>query len=134
MRRAAAGRGVLAALLIVGGLLHFVAPARYTGIIPAWLPSPMPLVLLSGVAEVAGGVLLLSRWRPPLVRWYLVLLLLAILPANVEMLRQGVVRGAPSWGLLLLWLRLPLQAVLIWWGWRLTASPTPTVTGAAGPV
>jgi uncharacterized membrane protein len=45
--------------------------------------------------------------------------LVAVFPANVEMLRQSYAAAEPSslWKVAL-WIRLPLQGVLIWWiGW-----------------
>ena len=50
----------------------------------------------------------------------LVLLLVAVFPANVEMLRLARARGGPAWVEAVLWLRLPLQIVLIWLAWRLS--------------
>ena len=44
-------------LLFVGaGLLHFLRPETYLRIMPPALPAPRLLVLLSGAAEVAGGL------------------------------------------------------------------------------
>ena len=50
----------------------------------------------------------------------LVLLLIAVFPANLEMLRQARLRNGPGWLEAVLWLRLPLQVVLIWLVWRLS--------------
>jgi uncharacterized membrane protein len=46
--------------------------------------------------------------------------LIAVFPANVEMLQVYRSRGVSPAADLLLWLRLPLQGVLIWWAWRLS--------------
>jgi len=47
--------------------------------------------------------------------WGLVLLLLAVFPANVYMLQtHGAGLSVPLW---VLWLRLPLQLVLMAWVW-----------------
>jgi uncharacterized membrane protein len=105
-------------MFIAAGVLHFVTPAPYLAIMPPWLPAPALLVQISGVAEVMGGVgLLLPRWRRAAGSG-LIVLLLAILPANVQMLLNYQARGAPSGEITLLWLRLPLQLLLIaavWW-------------------
>ena len=50
----------------------------------------------------------------------LILLLGAILPANVQMLIDARAADKPSWWLTLLWLRLPLQGVLAAWIWRVS--------------
>lgn len=73
------------------------------------------LVYLSGVAEVLGGAgVLMPRWRRT-ARLGLILLLVAVFPANVQMLVEARAAGAPVWAEVLLWLRLPLQGVLIAW-------------------
>jgi uncharacterized membrane protein len=57
-------------------------------------------------------------------------LLFAIFPANLEMLRQAYVFHASQTWQVALWLRLPLQGVLIWWlirlGSRSPTGPKPT--------
>jgi len=50
---------LMAALYVLAGLNHFRNPAFYMQIMPPWLPWHYPLVLLSGVAEVIVGILLL---------------------------------------------------------------------------
>jgi uncharacterized membrane protein len=50
--------------------------------------------------------------------WGLVVLLVAVMPANVWMVQHPErYPGIPIW---VLWVRLPLQGVLIWWAWRYT--------------
>lgn len=118
--------GVLRVLLALGfiaaGVLHFVKPAPYLAIMPPWLPAHALLVQISGVAELAGGIgLLLPRWRRA-AGIGLIVMLIMILPANVQMLLNYQARGAPSTEIVLLWLRLPLQLVLIWAVWRVSRS------------
>ena len=118
------GRILYGVLFIAAGLLHFVIPAQYRAVMPPYLPAPAALVALSGLAEIAGGAgLLIPRWRQA-AGVGLILLLLAVFPANVEMLRQYRARGASAPVEALLWLRLPFQGVLIWWAWRFSR-PTP---------
>jgi uncharacterized membrane protein len=50
----------------------------------------------------------------------LIIVLVAVFPANVEMLRSAQSRGASPLFIAACWLRLPLQAVLIWWVWRVS--------------
>lgn len=108
-------RTILALAFLGAGITHFVAPEAFVRIVPPWLPAPLLLVYLSGAAEIAGGLGLLlpatRRWAA----WGLVLLLIAVFPANVYMLQShGAGLKVPLWAL---WLRLPLQAVLIGWVW-----------------
>lgn len=108
---------VLALFFIVAGLNHFRDPAPYLGMMPKWLPWPDKLHLIAGAAEVAGGLgVLIPALRRP-AAWGLLLLLVAIFPANLQVALHGW-PGAPfavaPW---MLWARLPLQAVLMAWVW-----------------
>jgi uncharacterized membrane protein len=113
-------RSSLAVFFIVAGTLHFVVPGYYRGIVPSYLPFPATLVAVSGAAEIAGGAGLLLPWLRQAAGIGLIVLLIVLLPANVEMLQSSRATGGPWWQELLLWLRLPFQAVLAWWVWRLS--------------
>ena len=103
---------------VVAGGLHFAAPAIYEEIMPPYLPLHRELVYLSGAAEMLGGAgLLPQRTRRPAGIW-LVLLLIAVLPANVQMLLDARAAKKPPWWVALLWLRLPIQPLLMWWVWK----------------
>ena|SRR3982750_2399130 len=121
LRRSASSpvsRIVLAILFVFAGTMHFVIPDSYVRIMPGWLPAHRALVLVSGACEIAGGAgLLIPRVR----RWAgigLVLLLLAVWPANVQMWMNARAAHQPPWAQALLLLRLPMQIVLILWVWR----------------
>lgn len=109
---------ITAIAFIVAGVLHFVMPRAYTSIMPAYLPSPLMLVYVSGVFEVLGGAGLLLPATRTLAAASLILLLLAVFPANVEMLRLAQARDAGTLVIAAYWVRLPLQPLLIWWVWR----------------
>jgi uncharacterized membrane protein len=109
---------VLAALFAFAGTMHFVIPASYVSIMPRALPMPLALVYLSGAAEIAGGLGLLPRRTRRAAGIGLVLLLVAVWPANLQMLLNAQAAGAPAWQQALLMLRLPLQLLLIFWLWR----------------
>ena len=126
-------RYVMGVLYIVAGVMHFVAPKMYAQIVPPSFPRPLELVYLSGVAEIALGVgVLIPRTRRH-AAWGLVLLLLAVFPANVHMATSDFeLRSVPNrFGGLsdaALWARLPLQGVLVLWAWwytRPTADHSP---------
>ncbi len=109
---------VLAAVFAAAGVLHFVAPGPYEQIVPRWLPAPRALVYLSGLAELCGGLGVAYGPTRQAAGWGLMLLLLAVFPANVQMLSAARAGGAASWWQAALWLRLPLQPLLMWWVWR----------------
>lgn len=109
----------LGAFFIVAGVAHFVAPQLYDPMMPSWLPeaSHRPLIYLSGGAEIAGGVgVLIPRFRR-VAAWGLVLLLIAIFPANVHVALDPVAGDEFGFSSTMLWWRLPFQAVFLAWVW-----------------
>ena len=113
-----ASRIVLAAIFVAAGTLHFVIPAEYQRIMPPYLPFHRALVLLSGAFEIAGGLGLLFGRTRRAAGTGLVLLLLAVWPANAQMLLNARAAGASPTAEALLWARLPLQLLLMAWVWR----------------
>ncbi len=110
----------LVALMVSIGVLHFVAEGFFVQIVPPQLPSPRFLVQLSGVIEIALGLLLLPKRTRRLAGYALVLLFIAVFPANIYMATSNVqLENMPAWFVqpspLMLWLRLPLQLVFIYW-------------------
>lgn len=106
-------RGCTAAAFIAAGVLHFVRPAMYVSIMPTYLPRPLALVYISGVGEILGGVgLLIGRLRRAASLW-LVALLIAVFPANIQMAVNGFAGGASLLVRTLLLARLPLQGALV---------------------
>lgn len=124
-RRWAYSPAGVAILFIGAGILHFLHPARYAGIVPYMLPHKLLLVYLSGLSELAGGIGVLFPQVRILAGRGLVLLLIAIFPANVQMLVSARAANAPHWFEAILWLRLPVQGLLIAWVWRATLYGVP---------
>jgi uncharacterized membrane protein len=114
------GRILLAVLFVVAGSLHFLHPAIYLKIIPPSLPAHLAIVYISGAAEILGGLGLLYPPTRQAAAWGLVILLIAVLPANIYMATAHLpapgVMGQ-SWAQ---WLRIPLQLPLIVWAWLYT--------------
>jgi uncharacterized membrane protein len=107
---------MLAAFFIIAGLLHFLRPKPYVAIVPDALPRKRELVYVSGVAEIAGGLGVLAAPTRRAAGWWLIATLIAVFPANVNMaVNAERFRAVPK---PLLWARLPLQAALIAWVWR----------------
>ena len=109
---------LLGVLFVAAGVNHFVRPGFYSGIIPPYLPWPLALVYLSGAAEVALGVLVLVPRFQARAAWGLVGLLVAVFPANVQMALHPTLY--PAFHPAALWVRLPLQGVLIAWAYGFT--------------
>jgi uncharacterized membrane protein len=109
---------LMALFYILAGARHFWNPAFYLRIMPPYLPAPEVLNYVSGAAEIVLGVLLLvPRWSR-LAAWGLIALLIAVLPANLNMaLHPDHFADVPR---AFLYLRLPLQLVLILWAYWYT--------------
>ena len=109
---------IMAALYVLTGTLHFLRPKVFMQIMPKYLPWHSQLVFLSGVCEIAFALLLLFPATRPTGAWLIILLLIAVFPANIQMAVDFYEKHHPF-----LWiaiLRLPLQLVLIWWAWLYT--------------
>jgi len=110
-------RVVLALAMIGVGITHFTSPEPFVRIVPGFLPAPLALVYVSGVAEIAGGVgLLVPRFRRA-AGFGLIALYVAVFPANINMAIHGIQLGdepLPQWAL---WGRLPFQILFIAWAY-----------------
>lgn len=103
----------------IGGTGHFIAPQFFVAIVPPWVPFPFDAVYLSGVAELAGAAGLLSTRFRSAAGIGLCVLIVCVTPANLYMLQEA--QRFPQFPLALLWLRLPVQALLlacVWWSTR----------------
>lgn len=96
---------------VAAGVCHFIAPRFYLAIMPPFLPWPLTLIFISGVAEILGGIGVLVPPLRKLAGWGLIALLIAVFPANLYAAFHGV-GSTPSW---ILWARLPFQPVFIAW-------------------
>lgn len=111
---------IMSLFYMVAGVMHFLRPRVYMKIMPSYLPFHLPLVYISGIFEILCGLLLLHPLTRTYGAWLTILLLIAIFPANIQMLVSFYQKQNPY-----LWLaivRLPLQLMLIWWAWLYTRS------------
>jgi uncharacterized membrane protein len=110
----------MSVLYVVAGINHFVNNSFYERIIPSWLPSPVVINYLSGLCEIIFGLLLIPVATRVIAAWLIIALLIAVFPANIQMMFNYKHSGNPQ-----LWItivRLPIQIVLIWWAWIYTRS------------
>ncbi len=108
----------LAAMMLGSGALHLAVPSVYERVVPRPMGDARRVVLVSGVAELVCGALLLSRRTSRAGGWATAGLLVAVFPANVQMVldagteHQAVKMPAGPFRLLGL-ARLPLQVPLV---------------------
>ena len=93
------------------GIKHFTNTSWFLKIMPPYLPYHKELVYLSGVFEIILGIMLIFEKTRFLSGWGLILLLIAVFPANIYLAQTNGaamnISSAVSWG------RLPFQAVFI---------------------
>jgi uncharacterized membrane protein len=112
----ACARFALATMFFFTAMAHFASPRNdLIAMVPPSFPRPDLLVTITGVLEIAGAIGLLLVPTRPWAAWGLILLLLAMLPANVSAAQRGVtLRGHAATPLLI---RIPLQVLFIVWAW-----------------
>ena len=108
----------LAVFFVLAGANHFVNPDFYVEIMPPYLPAHLALVYLSGLLEILGGVAVLAPGVRTSAGWGLIILLLAIFPANVHMALNP--DSFPDATRFALYARLPFQALFIAWAYWAT--------------
>tara|TARA_Y200000002_G_C22669349_1_gene659284 strand:+ start:1807 stop:2181 length:375 start_codon:yes stop_codon:yes gene_type:complete len=99
---------------VIVGIKHFIEPEYFLSIVPPYLPYHLELVYVSGLFEVLFGILILL----PKYRYYgaigLILLLIAVFPANIYLAQNEIAQEAiGATQEIAIW-RLPIQGVLIW--------------------
>lgn len=114
---------LLSLFIIIAGTLHFIKPEPFVKIVPDYLPAHLELVYVSGFFEIIFGIGLLTPSLSRAAAWGLILLFIAVFPANINMAVNNIpIQGIPH-NQFLYWLRLPFQLVLIAWAWWFTKAP-----------
>lgn len=108
------GSWVLVTIFNVSGIMHLINPEAFLWLMPPFLPFPIELILVSGVAELAAALLIVLR--SPIAPYLAVAVLIAVWPANWWFAIDAL-QNNPELALIA-WLRIPLQLPLIWWAWK----------------
>ena len=101
---------MLAALLTGAGLLHFVRPDFYDGLIPPFLPKPRAWTYASGVAELGCAVAVAVPRTRRIGGFLTAALFVGVFPANIYLAVEP--GDLPRWAAIA---RLPLQVPLVVW-------------------
>ena len=119
-----------ASFAAIGGY-HFVDQDFFAAIVPRWFPNPTFANLASGAAEIVLGLALIPKKSRRQAAWGLLLLLIAVYPANIDMFINDVgfttdefgktvrVENAPDVRVRN-FVRLPFQFLFAWLIWRHT--------------
>lgn len=101
-------------LYCFAGISHFWKPKIFISITPKWVPSPERVNIIVGVIEVALGILLLFKTTRSAAAIAIIVLLIAVFPANIYHFQKATRKGKLVIPTLI---RLPIQALLLYWAY-----------------
>jgi uncharacterized membrane protein len=108
-------RWMLAAAFLFAGIAHLRSPATFLAITPAWVPLPATVIMLTGVAEIAGAIgLITTRFRAAAAIG-LALYTVCVYPANINHAVNNLAIGGNALGWGYHAPRLLFQPVIVWW-------------------
>jgi len=110
---------IISLFFAVGGIAHFVSMDSFIKIMPDYMGYHKELVIISGVFEILGAIGILIPRTRKFAGYGLILLSIAVFPANINMALHADKFADISQTLL--YIRLPLQLVIIgfiWWAIR----------------
>ena len=98
---------------VLVGIKHFIDPNFFLAIVPPYLPYHLELVYISGLFEILFGVMILF----PKYRYWgsvgLILLLIAVFPANLYLFQSVEAQKAIGASQEIATWRLPVQGIFI---------------------
>ena len=110
----------LAVFFIYFGIDHFINPELYLSIMPPAFPLHLEAVYISGFFEILGGICVLIPSLRRIAGFGLIALLISVYPANIYMAITP--EAFPEISIELLYFRLPLQFLFIYWAYSVTRS------------
>jgi|SRR5690554_464551 len=109
------GLYIMWAIYSIAGILHFIVPKPYVKTMPRSIPYPKAMVYISGFFELLFGIALLFEATRSYAAIGLILLLIAVYPANIYMAKRMYEKQSKNrW---VAYIRLPIQFVLIYWAY-----------------
>ena len=105
----------LSVFFIFTGLGHFIRTEEMAAMLPLSVPYRIEMVYFTGILELLAAI---AVWIPRLTRltgFLLILMLVAILPANIYSAINRVDFGGHDAGPVYLLVRIPFQLFVIWW-------------------
>lgn len=106
---------IIALFFISGGIAHFVLLDFFVQSMPDYLSYHKELVIISGMFEILGAIGILVPQTRLLAGYGLILLVIAVYPANINMALHP--ERYPDLSALFLYARLPFQFLFVWFIW-----------------
>ena len=103
----------MSAAYIYVGIRHFIDPDFFLAIMPDYLPLHQEAVYVSGVFEILLGGMLLFKKSRGIAGWGIIMLLLAVFPANIYLAQNEAAQQAIDISQTAAIIRLPFQALFI---------------------
>ena len=122
----------LVVFFVLSGANHFLSPEFYLDIMPPYIPAHTIMVALSGATEIIAGIMLaipkVSKWGA----WFIIAHLLIFFTVHIYMIQEASTAFAdlPLAGL---WIRIPIQFLLIAWAFWFTRDGNAHQNGAPDP-
>ena len=109
-------RILFAIFMIMGGVQHFIKPDFYLPFVPGFLPFPVIIIYLSGMAEIGLGLLLIFKRYTRVAALGIFVLMLLFLPIHVlDVFIDNPAIGTHKAALI----RLPFQFLFIAIAWKI---------------
>ena len=109
----------LAVAFIFFSIGHFVKTAGMVEMLPSVIPFRTEMIYATGVLEFFVGVALFSPYFRVKAAWIAIAILVIFFPANIYSALNSVGLGGHQWGAVYLFIRAPLQMILIAWAYFL---------------
>lgn len=100
-------------MYITVGLKHFTDPSFFTSIVPNYISWKHEAVYISGFGEIILGVLLMFKESRKLASYSLILLLIAVFPANIHLYESEIAQKSLNISKNQALIRMPFQIPLI---------------------
>ena len=100
-------------LYIIVGIKHFVDVEYFVSIVPNYISWKKEAVFISGFFEILLGILLLFHKTRKLAAWGIIMLLIAVFPANIYLYVSEIPRDILNISKIDALIRMPFQIPLI---------------------
>jgi uncharacterized membrane protein len=105
----------LSVLFVFTGIGHFTETQTMAQMLPPWVPERVLLIYLTGILEFAIAAGFFIPRSRQFTGWVTAAVLLLFFPANVYAASQHIPMGGHAWGPAYLFIRAPLQVMILFW-------------------
>tara|TARA_A100001234_G_C12641650_1_gene392246 strand:- start:6413 stop:6856 length:444 start_codon:yes stop_codon:yes gene_type:complete len=104
---------IMSFLYIIVGIKHFVDVEYFVSIVPNYISWKKEAVFISGFFEILLGILLLFHKTRKIAAWGIIMLLIAVFPANIYLYVSEIPRDILNISKIDALIRMPFQIPLI---------------------